>query len=604
MALPNLPVQGQNPWYDQRSTWDAEVGSRLPAGDLRAVGQGELVLNVRDFGAEGNGVTNDTAAIQAAVDKAFSQGGGTVLVSRPGIYMISADSGGSVYNDTGGIRMRSNVTLLIAPGVTLRAVPVTTTVSKIIRIVDCENVTIAGGGTIDGNRANAVVTTGEWGYGVSVNGGKNITIENVHTVNCWGDGINLQKRSFSDHTPPSDVVIQNVVSDNNRRQGISVESGRHVLIEQSVFSGTSGALPTAGIDVEPADANGTIDFVIIRGNRIFGNDRMGIAVGEFAKINDVIIEDNQLDGNGSLGSVPQLRVIVGGAGVTVRGNSFLNTSGNVAASIAGPAYAGIVDSNRLDKDLIVTGTAIIASGFPRGSIVSRNTIIGGSLRVSYLLGFVVEGNFVRPRAGDPALNFGGSSEPSVIHGMVKNNSFEGGSNGILWNTVNAASFVSVEGNTFLHQTGQAMRLKGGDNLVIQGNWFEGCCLTSGDSVIIDLTDTNGAVRRRIERNTFKKDPRSGTVPTNVPLYAYKSEAILLQTQMSSNTLIGSSFTAFPPDQVTAGGTILASGLTPSRASTYRPTNPPVGQVFFDTTLNRPIWWRGADWVDSSGTVVT
>jgi hypothetical protein len=36
----------------------------------------------------------------------------------------------------------------------------------------------------------------------------------------------------------------------------------------------------------------------------------------------------------------------------------------------------------------------------------------------------------------------------------------------------------------------------------------------------------------------------------------------------------------------------------------RPTqNLQVGQFYFDTTLGYPIWYDGADWVDSSGTVV-
>lgn len=45
-------------------------------------------------------------------------------------------------------------------------------------------------------------------------------------------------------------------------------------------------------------------------------------------------------------------------------------------------------------------------------------------------------------------------------------------------------------------------------------------------------------------------------------------------------------------------TLGASGTT-----AQRPTLRPIGFGYFDTTLGRAIWWRGAAWVDGAGTVV-
>lgn len=67
------------------------------------VGKGDLLLNVKDFGAKGDGVTNDRAAIQAAIDQAASVGGGIVFLPV-GTYIAS------------GLVMKSGVTLTSTGG--------------------------------------------------------------------------------------------------------------------------------------------------------------------------------------------------------------------------------------------------------------------------------------------------------------------------------------------------------------------------------------------------------------------------------------------------------------------------------------------------------
>jgi hypothetical protein len=45
--------------------------------------------------------------------------------------------------------------------------------------------------------------------------------------------------------------------------------------------------------------------------------------------------------------------------------------------------------------------------------------------------------------------------------------------------------------------------------------------------------------------------------------------------------------------------------TPSSGTTAaRPTiDLQVGQFYFDTTITRPIWWTGTNWINAAGTVV-
>jgi hypothetical protein len=74
---------------------------------LSAKGDGG-VFNVRDYGAKGDRKTNDSAAIQKAIDACATAGGGTVILPA-GDYL------------SGVIRLRSNVTLQLDGGATLWA---------------------------------------------------------------------------------------------------------------------------------------------------------------------------------------------------------------------------------------------------------------------------------------------------------------------------------------------------------------------------------------------------------------------------------------------------------------------------------------------------
>src|SRR5215471_8757546 len=48
---------------------------------------GARTYNVRDFGGKGDGVTLDTAAVQAAIDRCHQDRGGTVLIPA-GVFVI------------------------------------------------------------------------------------------------------------------------------------------------------------------------------------------------------------------------------------------------------------------------------------------------------------------------------------------------------------------------------------------------------------------------------------------------------------------------------------------------------------------------------------
>ena len=154
------------------------------------------------------------------------------------------------------------------------------------------------GGTIIGDLEGHVSEMGEQGFGLALRGSSNITIRNVVCKDCWGDGINLQYGGGGRHN--QNIRIAGVKCDGNRRQGISVEDGIGITIENSIFCNTGrvrGTAPRFGLDIEPCYESATIQDVIIE-NCIFDNNAGGGVCCSFIKATDggIIITDCKDDG--------------------------------------------------------------------------------------------------------------------------------------------------------------------------------------------------------------------------------------------------------------------------------------------------------------------
>jgi len=77
--------------------------------NLNVVARGDLVLNVKDYGAKGDGTTDDTAAIQAAIDSLKNTS-----------ISATAHRGGTVYFPPGRYKITSTLTITQTGGITLR----------------------------------------------------------------------------------------------------------------------------------------------------------------------------------------------------------------------------------------------------------------------------------------------------------------------------------------------------------------------------------------------------------------------------------------------------------------------------------------------------
>lgn len=269
----------------------------------------DLFINVKDYGAKLDGVTDDTLAIQSALDT------GKSIYIPDGVGMIQCDrvTIENPADDTvAGLIPKSNQMILFSPNAKLKAIPNDAPLfHAIFGLQDVENVTIVNA-TLEGERYQHLRTTGEWGYGISIHHCKDITLINCKTYDWWGDGIIVGPTSHLDRaTISKNIYLINCKSYNNRRQGLSVTGCEHLVVDGGEYSSTNGTAPMAGIDFEPNDTITQNTNCVVKNARLVNNTTYGIMVEE---ADNLLIENCYFSGNGQA----SIHSSVGGHSVTLK----------------------------------------------------------------------------------------------------------------------------------------------------------------------------------------------------------------------------------------------------------------------------------------------
>lgn len=234
--------------------------------DMRAFGR-ERPASPEQFGAVGDGVTDDTSALQKWLDRAGS-----------------LEVGGKTYL-TGPLFVRSNTKIQMHPATLIKAKAGFATNDALLTIGMVNNVTIYGStGKFRMNKAEYI--TGEWRHTVSISGGASkIRLYDVDAGDSGGDGF------YVGGTPVNtDIRLVNCIADNARRNGLSIVNAIGCTVTGGEFKNTIGTAPEAGIDIESNAGDGYyLQNVVVSGVRTYNNNGGGISITPQSKYAPVSI---------------------------------------------------------------------------------------------------------------------------------------------------------------------------------------------------------------------------------------------------------------------------------------------------------------------------
>jgi hypothetical protein len=255
-------------------------------------------VSVKDFGAVGDGTTNDIVAVQAAMDALNAVGGGT-LKFPAGTYLFSGNytpiSNASRMVD--GVTLRSNVSIVGDGPSTIikmsanccyaftgrfRATPVTNLTN-----IEFKNLSFqmpitphdAGGGGVWFEEQLVLF----------IDSVENCLIENCQFIRWSGDAIMLGGPLVDLVSPFAAGIVKNVRItgclfdgvDKDNRNAISILDGDRIEIDNNIFLNTSRTDMPGAIDVEPENVASVLVNISVHDNK-FVNIGGGVAAVGFA----------------------------------------------------------------------------------------------------------------------------------------------------------------------------------------------------------------------------------------------------------------------------------------------------------------------------------
>ena len=194
-----------------------------------------------EYGAKGDGVTDDTAAIKMALANH-----NVVYFNAGKTYLVSADDNNTIFIP------RDN-TIINFNNAVIRLMPNNRSAYQIFNLSG-SNITLRNG-VIVGDANEHIGTEGEHGHCLYVVG-SDITLYNMTMEQGWGDGVYIGK---SDANIAKNIRMYGCKCNGNRRNGMSVTACESGFVFDCEFNDNKGTAPQSGFDIEPNE-NDKVDI--------------------------------------------------------------------------------------------------------------------------------------------------------------------------------------------------------------------------------------------------------------------------------------------------------------------------------------------------------
>lgn len=249
--------------FTETTITDADI-YRDPADPLA---NGVVDVTSAAYGATGDGTTDDTAAIQAAMEAAAGLGMWCIIprpAEAPYTYRV------------GQLEPPTGTRLFIAPGTVLQAVTGLTTSDHLLYIAE-DDVTIIGyGATL--TMGDGAVGTG--GSPLRVQGAARVRVEGLTCQYSATAGVEITGAA----TPTGhaeQVVLQDVAAQDNAQNGFVLFSGRNVVFDdcRALRNLDTDGYPGSGFHIEPWTSGMRVQNIVYRNCYTEANAGYGWKIG-------------------------------------------------------------------------------------------------------------------------------------------------------------------------------------------------------------------------------------------------------------------------------------------------------------------------------------